>query len=117
LRCVKAFAGLRSILGNARSRQGRWPSFLCRRACPCSLVATKEAKMQAADVMTFGAASIRADAPVEEAARVMLQHRISGLPVVDDNRGLVGMVTEGDLLRREASAQRRRWLELVPSRP
>ena len=63
--------------------------------------------MQAVDVMTFGAASIRADAPVEEAARVMLQHRISGLPVVDDNGDLVGMVTEGDLLRREASAQRR----------
>jgi CBS domain-containing protein len=73
----------------------------------------KEAKMQAADVMTFGAASIRADAPVEEAARVMLQHRISGLPVVDGNGDLVGMVTEGDLLRRESSAQRRRWLELV----
>ena len=69
--------------------------------------------MQAADVMTFGAASIRADAPVEEAARVMLQHRISGLPVVDDNGDLIGMVTEGDLLRREASAERRRWLELV----
>lgn len=69
--------------------------------------------MQAADVMTFGAASIRADAAVEEAARVMLQHRISGLPVVDENGDLVGMVTEADLLRREASTQRHRWLELV----
>lgn len=63
--------------------------------------------------MTFGAASIRADAPVEEAARVMLQHRISGLPVVDNNGDLIGMVTEGDLLRREASAPRPRWLELL----
>jgi CBS-domain-containing membrane protein len=69
--------------------------------------------MQAADIMTFGAACIRPDAPVEEAARVMLQHRISGLPVVDSNGDLVGMVTEGDLLAREASTQRRRWLELV----
>ncbi|HEX5999494.1 MAG TPA: CBS domain-containing protein [Hyphomicrobiaceae bacterium] len=69
--------------------------------------------MQAADIMTFGAATIRADAPVEEAARVMLQHRISGLPVMDNNGNLVGMVTEGDLLAREASTQRRRWLELV----
>jgi CBS domain-containing protein len=69
--------------------------------------------MQAADVMTFGAATIRADAPVEEAARLMLEHRISGLPVVDKNGELVGMVTEGDLLCREAGAQRRRWLELV----
>jgi CBS domain-containing protein len=69
--------------------------------------------MQAADIMTFGAASIRPDASVEEAARLMLQHRISGLPVVDKDGDLVGMVTERDLLRREASAQRRRWLELV----
>jgi CBS domain-containing protein len=74
--------------------------------------------MKAADVMTFGAASIRADAPVEEAARVMLQHHISGLPVVDNNGDLIGMVTEGDLLRREASASHRerpRWLELLNS--
>jgi CBS domain-containing protein len=69
--------------------------------------------MQAADVMTFGAASIRADAPVEEAARLMLQHRISGLPAVDENGDLVGMVTEGDLLHREGSAKRPRWLELL----
>lgn len=72
--------------------------------------------MQAADVMTFGVASIRADAPVEEAARVMLQHRISGLPVMDNNGDLIGMVTEGDLLRREVSAtarERPRWLELL----
>jgi CBS-domain-containing membrane protein len=46
----------------------------------------------------------------------MLQHRISGLPVLDDNADLVGVVTEGDLLRRELSAtdrHRPRWLELL----
>jgi CBS domain-containing protein len=69
--------------------------------------------MQAADVMTFGAACIRADTPVEEAARLMLQHHISGLPVVDNSGGLVGIVTEGDLLRREASTRRPRWLALL----
>lgn len=55
--------------------------------------------MQASDVMTIGAATIRPDAPIEEAARLMLDHRISGLPVIDDAGKLVGMVTEGDLLR------------------
>ena len=73
--------------------------------------------MQAADVMTFGAASIRPDIPIEEAARLMLHHRISGLPVVDDNGDLVGMVTEGDLLRRQKGGtndrDRPRWLELL----
>lgn len=72
--------------------------------------------MKAADVMTYGAATIRPDAPMEEAARLMLQHRISGLPVVDERSQLVGMVTEGDLLRPKEGAggrQRPRWLELV----
>ena len=46
----------------------------------------------------------------------MLQNRISGLPVVDDDGELVGIVTEGDFLRRgELGTQRRRpkWLEFI----
>ena len=46
----------------------------------------------------------------------MLKHRISGLPVVDRKGGLVGMVTEGDLLRRSESGterQRPHWLEFI----
>lgn len=72
--------------------------------------------MIAANVMTFGAASIRPDAPTEEAAHLMLRHRISGLPVIDKRSELVGMVTEGDLLRRQEGGtgqNRPRWLELV----
>ena len=72
--------------------------------------------MIAASVMTFGAASIRPDAPIEEAAHLMLRHRVSGLPVIDKRGELVGMVTEGDLLRRQEGGtgqDRPRWLELV----
>ena len=72
--------------------------------------------MQAADVMTFGAASIRPQDPIEEAAHLMLQHRISGLPVVDDKGDLIGIVTEGDLLRRQqggSDRDRPRWLEFL----
>ena len=46
----------------------------------------------------------------------MLQNRISGLPVVDAKGELVGIVTEGDFLRRrELGTERRRpkWLEFV----
>ena len=46
----------------------------------------------------------------------MLQYRISGLPVVDKEGELVGIVTEGDFLRRgELGTQRRRpkWIELI----
>jgi CBS domain-containing protein len=47
--------------------------------------------MKAADVMTLGAATIRYDASVPDAARLMLQYGISGLPVVDATDHLVGI--------------------------
>jgi CBS-domain-containing membrane protein len=46
----------------------------------------------------------------------MFDHRISGLPVVDGKAGLVGILTEGDLLRRSelgTAGQRPRWLDLL----
>ena len=70
--------------------------------------------MRAADVMKHRVTTIAPDATVAEAARLMLEHSISGLPVVDAKGKLVGMVTEGDLLRRsETGTERRRprWLE------
>jgi CBS domain-containing protein len=70
--------------------------------------------MKTADIMTLGAATVRADASIGEAARIMLQHGISGLPVLDAGGQLVGIVTEGDFLRRtETGTERRRprWLE------
>ena len=72
--------------------------------------------MKVSDVMTSQVISIEAQAGVVQAVRLMLQHRISGLPVVGANGELVGIVTEGDLLRRsEIGTQRRRsrWLEFL----
>jgi CBS domain-containing protein len=72
--------------------------------------------MRAADVMTVKPVSISPDASIIEAIRLMLQRRFSGLPVVDKNDALVGIVTEGDLLRRaETGTQRKRprWIELL----
>ena len=69
--------------------------------------------MFAHDVMTYGVISVEPDAPAMRAARLMLQNKISGLPVVDAKGDLVGIVTEGDFLRRgELGTQRRRprWL-------
>ena len=70
--------------------------------------------MKAKDVMTQPVISVAADASVLEAVRVMLQNKISGLPVVDASGHLVGVVTEGDFLRRiETGTLRRRprWIE------
>jgi CBS domain-containing protein len=72
--------------------------------------------MKAADVMTRRVISIAADASILQAVRLMLQNRISGLPVVDARDNLVGIVTEGDFLRRaETGTQRRRlrWVEFL----
>jgi CBS domain-containing protein len=72
--------------------------------------------MKAADVMTRRVVSVGTDASVLEAIRLMLQNKISGLPVVDGEGLLVGIVTEGDFLRRaETGTQRKRphWLEFL----
>ena len=72
--------------------------------------------MNVASVMTRSLVSIEPDASIMQAIRLMLQNRISGLPVVDNSGMLVGIVTEGDLLRRtELGTQKRRprWLEFL----
>lgn len=56
--------------------------------------------MNAADVMTRSVIAINQDAPLSQAVRLMLDGRISGMPVVDGLGRPVGMLTEGDLLRR-----------------
>lgn len=72
--------------------------------------------MKAADIMTRGALTVTPESAVEDAARLMLRHRISGLPVLDRSGAMVGILTEGDLLRRaEIGTERRRsrWVELL----
>ena len=72
--------------------------------------------MKASDIMTPDVISADPDATVLQAARYMLQHHISGLPVIDKRGTLVGILSEGDFLRRrETHTDRRpsRWLEFL----
>ncbi len=72
--------------------------------------------MQVRDVMTRNVLSVSAGTTILEAARTMLKNKISGLPVIDAEGRVVGMVTEGDFLRRhEIGTERRRpkWLEFL----
>ena len=72
--------------------------------------------MRVKDVMSEPVISVSPDASIWEAVRLMLQHKISGLPVVDKSGNVVGIVTEGDFLRRvETGTVRRRprWIELL----
>ena len=72
--------------------------------------------MIVSDVMTPRVISIAPDATVEQAAKLMLDRGISGLFVVDRQGALAGVVTEGDLMRRdELGTERERpwWLRLL----
>ena len=56
--------------------------------------------MQAADIMTTNPVTIAEEATAIDAVQLMLQHQISALPVVDSSGTLIGIVSEGDLMRR-----------------
>jgi CBS domain-containing protein len=72
--------------------------------------------MKVSDIMTHPVITVTPETTVGKAAELMLEHRVSGLPVVDAAGAVVGIVTEGDLLRRaETGTERRRarWLEFL----
>jgi CBS domain-containing protein len=74
--------------------------------------------MKAADLMTSFVVTVKPDATIECAAQLMLQYRISGLPVTDSDGAVLGIVTESDLLRRaETGTEKRhaRWVSLLMS--
>ncbi len=74
--------------------------------------------MQARDVMVRGVISVGPDMPVRAAANTMVQNGISAIPVIGIDAKLLGIVSEGDLLRRtENRTERRRswWLEMFVS--
>lgn len=69
-------------------------------------------------IMTSPAIVVHPETSIAEAAKTMLDNHISGLPVVDASARLVGIVSEGDFIRRsELNTERKRsWLlELLTS--
>lgn len=70
--------------------------------------------MKAAHIMSRTVLSVQPETTILQAANLMLLHEISGLPVVDSDGHIVGIVTEGDFLRRAETGTRRkrsRWVE------
>lgn len=71
--------------------------------------------MQAIDIMTTKVVSVGPDTEVREIAQLLLRHRISAVPVVDEARQVIGIVSEGDLMRRVKGDSGHRdswWLSL-----
>ncbi len=74
--------------------------------------------MRVRDVMTYGAIGVPETARLVEAIETMLRARVSALFVFDADHALVGVLSEGDLLRRAelgADRKRPRWVELLLS--
>ena len=75
--------------------------------------------MEARDVMTTPVISVGGDASIEQVAKLMLERRISAVPVIDASGRLQGIVSEGDLMRHSRSGarpDRSWWLSLFAGR-
>ncbi len=57
------------------------------------------AKLKIKEIMTPDPITIREDATIEDAAQLMIDYKVSGLPVVNAQGELVGMITESDIFR------------------
>src|SRR5258706_15272547 len=56
------------------------------------------------------------DTPVDQIARLMLSNDVSGIPIVDRNGGLVGIVTEADLVVQNANVHFPTFLQILDAR-
>jgi CBS domain-containing protein len=54
-------------------------------------------KMLVSDIMSIRLVAARADTPIKEVARMLVRNRIGGLPVVDAEGGIKGIISESDL--------------------
>ncbi len=71
--------------------------------------------MKIIEIMTKDVVTVAPDTPVQEIARLMAQKHISGVPVVDADGTMTGIVSHSDLLHRPETGtepRRRRWIDL-----
>jgi CBS domain-containing protein len=75
--------------------------------------------MKAEDVMVSAVITVGVNASIGEVAVILLNNHISAAPVVDEKGELVGIVSEGDLMRRPEIGTTKRhswWLELISNK-
>jgi CBS domain-containing protein len=74
--------------------------------------------MLAKEIMTTNVACAKADQSIHDVAHILLERSVSALPVVDEDGCLIGVISEGDLLRRvETGTERKQswWLDMLVS--
>lgn len=69
--------------------------------------------MQAKDIMTKDVVTVTAGTTVREVAHLLIEYKISGLPVVDGENRVVGMVSEGDLIYQDKKLHTPAFLEIL----
>lgn len=65
------------------------------------------------DLMTRDVVSVASDTTVQELARLLLEHKICGLPVVDKEGRIIGIVSEGDLVYQDKKLHTPAFLEIL----
>jgi CBS domain-containing protein len=68
-----------------------------------------------ADVMTPNPLTVRPDTPITDAIKMLAERRISGLPVLDANNKLIGVISETDLMWRETDVTPPAYIMLLDS--
>jgi CBS domain-containing protein len=66
--------------------------------------------MKLGELMTKDVVAVSPETPLREVAELLARHRISGVPVVDEERRVVGVVSEADIVRKEAGEELRSGL-------
>ncbi|MBS4007600.1 MAG: CBS domain-containing protein [Clostridium sp.] len=69
--------------------------------------------MLAREVMTRDVVTVGLAASITEVARLLVEHKVSGLPVVDEEQRVVGMITEGDLIYQDKKVHMPAFLEIL----
>jgi len=71
--------------------------------------------MRVKDIMTTSVITVLESTPIADAAQTLLEHRISAAPVLSDTGALIGVVSEGDFMRRAQGDSYRRswWLRII----
>jgi CBS domain-containing protein len=74
-----------------------------------------EAVVTAGELMTRDVAVVHPETSLLDAVKLMARRRISGMPVVDDSGAIVGMISEGDLVRWHEgyTAREARWMDML----
>jgi len=67
----------------------------------------------AKDIMSRDVITVRKDSTIKEVVELLVEHKISGAPVVDETDRLIGMISEGDLLYKDRKLQTPAFLEIL----